>query len=140
VSDWDSRFMTLASHISAWSKDPSTKVGAVVVDHMRRVIATGYNGFARGVRDTEERYLDKPTKYRLVVHAELNAILNAVIQPRGASLYVTMAPCSDCAKAIVQSGLYEVMCPQWRSDGHWAEDGLSAKLILEEAGVRLIHA
>ena len=99
---WDRRFLELAHHISTWSKDPSTQVGAVLVRDGNIVIGMGYNGFARGVYDTEERYSDRETKYKLVVHAEINAILMAGAAARGATLYVypsfALPPiCVDCA-------------------------------------------
>ncbi len=105
---WHDRFINLASHIAAWSKDPNKKVGAVIIDSKRRILATGYNGFPRGVPDFEELYRDKPMKYPRVVHAELNAILNAKADLEGATLYVTNFPCCECAKAIIQAGVTAV--------------------------------
>src|SRR5450759_3287372 len=83
VSDkWDRRFIELARFVADWSKDPSTKVGAVIVRPDRTVAALGYNGFPRGVLDHSERYDHRPTKYEMVVHAELNSILNTRESPR----------------------------------------------------------
>ena len=136
---WDERFMRLARHVAMWSKDPSTKVGAVVVDSKRRVIALGYNGFPRGVDDSPERYADRPTKYAHVVHAELNAILNALGPVEGCTLYVTLEPCTTCAKAIIQSGIRRVVLPD--RDGEprsevekrWGEDQTLAYRMMDEA-------
>src|ERR1700722_2700699 len=85
---WDIRFLELAKHISNWSKDPSTKVGAVLVNDLKQVVGMGYNGFARGVQDTDERLNDRETKYKLVVHAEVNAIIQAGHAARNSTLYV----------------------------------------------------
>ena len=106
---WHDRFLEMADLVAGWSKDPVKKVGAVIVDSKRRVIATGYNSFPRGMDDFEELYRDKPFKYPRVVHAELNAILNAVKDVDGATMYISpLPPCSECAKAIIQSGIAKV--------------------------------
>jgi dCMP deaminase len=139
---WDYRFLALAKHIAEWSKDPSTKVGAVIVDANRVVVGQGYNGFARGVQDTTERYNDRSFKYPLVVHAELNAILNAGHRAKGGTIYVypTMmmpAACPECAKAIVQSG---IKCVVYYQNDHineskWKESEKFTRIILYEGGV-----
>lgn len=112
-SKWDNRFMKLAREISTWSKDPSSKIGAVIVDDDRRILATGYNGFPRGVEDTEERLNDKEQKYARVVHAEANALLSALysgVSVKGATLYVWGLPvCGDCTKLVIQSGIQRVV-------------------------------
>lgn len=107
---WDRRFLELAKKISTWSKDPSTQVGAVLVNDLRQVVGMGYNGFPRGVDDLKERYADRETKYPMVVHAEVNAIIQAGHQARGSTLYVYpsfMLPpiCAECAKAAIQAGV-----------------------------------
>jgi dCMP deaminase len=139
VAKWDERFMQLARHVAMWSKDPSTKVGAVVVDAKRRVIAMGYNGFPRGVDDSPERYADRPTKYAHVVHAELNAILNALGPVEGCTLYVTLEPCTTCAKAIIQSGITRVVLPNRDGESkteveqRWGDDQRIAYQMMDEA-------
>jgi len=136
---WFQRFMGLAVNVSSWSKDPSTRVGAVIVNEDRRVIGLGYNGFAKGVKDTPERLADRPTKYALVVHAEMNAILNAVVSVRGCALVTTMYPCSECAKLIAQAGIACVACPAVREPRHaddtWKRNSALAKVTLIESGV-----
>jgi dCMP deaminase len=107
---WDRRFLELAKHVSTWSKDPSTQVGAVLVDYLNRVVGMGYNGFARGVSDIPERYADRELKYKMVVHAEVNALLSAGRDARYSTLYVYpsfMLPpiCHDCCKAAIQAGV-----------------------------------
>lgn len=107
--DWDQRFMDLAAHVSLWSKDPSTKVGAVIVNSDKLVLSLGYNGFPRGVLDLEERYKDRPTKYLFVAHAERNALDNSYGDMRGATLYTTLCPCNECTKSIIQKGIKKVV-------------------------------
>lgn len=133
---WDARFMALAEHVAGWSKDPSTKVGAVIVSPDRRQLTTGYNGFPQGIAD-DARLDDRDTKYALVVHAELNAILNAPTRPVGSTLYVwPLPPCSACAAAIIQSGIRRVVCPpSWQE--RWARSNEQAAAMFAEAGVRM---
>src|SRR5699024_2449776 len=110
---WDAYFMGLA-HLSALrSKDPSTQVGAVIVNEHKKIVGIGYNGLPIGLSDDtfawsrEGEFVD--TKYAYVVHAELNAILNATQSLRGCSLFVSLFPCNECAKAIAQAGITEVV-------------------------------
>lgn len=117
---WDVRFLRLALEIASWSKDPRTKVGAVIVDAKRTILGLGYNGFPRGVADDADKYADRETKYKYVVHAELNAILSATSDLRGTTMYVApMPPCNECAKAICQKGVSRVVfaapdiAPRW---------------------------
>ena len=113
VISWDEYFMSLAHLSAVRSKDPSTQVGAVIVDSNNKVVGLGYNGFPRGCDDKEfpwERegeFLD--TKYAYVVHAELNAILNANKLIENCRLYVSLFPCNECSKAIIQSGIKEII-------------------------------
>lgn len=97
--------------MSDQSKDPSTKVGCVVVDKHKHILATGYNGFPVGMRDTEARYTDRGFKLRHVCHAEANAICQAAssgVSFRNSFIFVTLQPCIECSKLIVQSGIKEV--------------------------------
>ena len=77
MTDWDARYLDLAENVSSWSKDPSRKIGAVAVGSKGQILSQGYNGFPRGIDDSIERYNDKETKYRYVVHAEMNVVYNA---------------------------------------------------------------
>ena len=139
VLTWDEYFMGLA-HLSAFrSKDPSTQVGAVIVDESHRVVSIGYNGLPRGCSDDEfpwEREGDTlNTKYAYVVHGELNAILNSIKSLKGCTVYVTHFPCNECAKAIVQSKISRVI---YLSDKHKDKDSFKAsKRILENAGIKI---
>jgi dCMP deaminase len=111
-ADWHIKYLELARHISTWSKDPSTKVGAIAVGRIGQILATGYNGFPRGILD-DSRLDIREKKYELVVHAEMNAIYNAThngISLNGATLYVWGLPiCVECAKGITQVGINQVV-------------------------------
>ncbi len=135
---WESRLLELARHVSDWSRDPSTKTGAVIVSDRKRVVSLGYNGFARGVDDAQERYADRETKYKFISHAERNALDNAECSIVGATLYATHFPCVECAKSIVQRGIARVVVNGSIDDGFWSRWGgscLDAKTIMEEGGV-----
>ena len=110
---WETYFMGIA-HLSALrSKDPYTQVGAVIVDQEHKVVSIGYNGFPKGCSDDEYPWENEgsslETKYVYVVHAELNAILNSPRSVKGCSIYVSLFPCHECAKAIIQSGNQEIV-------------------------------
>ncbi len=134
---WDEYFMGISKLSGLRSKDPSTRVGACIVNDKKRIVGIGYNGFPHGCDDLEfpwERegeYLE--TKYPYVVHAELNAILNATQKLDGCSIYVSLFPCNECAKAIIQSGISEIV---YESDKYKDLDAFKAsKKMLEAAGV-----
>ena len=133
---WDERFYALATLVSTWSKDPDCVVGAVLVSPDRRRLAVGYNGFVTGASDDYEGTL-YITKLRRTVHAELNAVLNARADLTGWTMYSTKYPCSDCAKAIIQSGVVRVCCPRRDSDSQWMDSQLHAASMLLEARVEV---
>ncbi len=139
---WHKRFLSLAKEYGSWSKDPSTQVGAVAVDEeSHRVLSAGYNGFPRGIEDTNNRLNHKDTKYSLVVHAEMNAIYNAThngISLNGSTLYINGLPCcSDCAKGVIQVGIKKVVMPQPHMvDPKWEESWNLTKKMFNEAGVK----
>ena len=112
LSEWSKRYISLAKEVSTWSKDPSRKIGAVAVGEKGQILAQGYNGFPRGILDSADRYNDRSTKYKLVVHAEMNVIYNATfngVSLNGARLFVYGLPvCSECAKGIIQVGIQAV--------------------------------
>lgn len=139
MANWDSRFMDLAAHVAAWSKDPSTQVGCVLVDDRRRVIGMGYNGFPRGVDDSQERYGDRPTKYLMVQHAEANAILNATVSVRGSTAYVTHHPCASCSGLLIQAGISRIVSfsPSGGLAERFADSFNAATTMLRESGVAL---
>lgn len=138
---WDRRFMELAKMVSTWSKDPSTKCGAVIVRD-RRVLSMGYNGFPVGVEDLPSRYANRETKLQFVVHSEANAILSAGrhgVPLVGATLYVwPFLTCHECAKQIIQSGIREVVFAAHGSlevNNRWASAHGVAMEMYREANV-----
>ncbi len=135
---WIFRYMNLANLVSTWSKDPSTKVGAVIVGDNGQIVSQGYNGFPRGVKDSDERYNDRPLKYKLVVHAEMNSILNALYNGasvKGCTLFVHNLPvCNECAKAIIQSGIKKVYMDTEINE-RWQESWNLTKQMFDEASV-----
>lgn len=141
LSKWDERFIELARLVAAWSKDPSTKVGAVIVRPDRTIASLGFNGFARGVDDTEERLNNRELKYPLTIHAEANALMSANEKLNGCTLYVTpLLPCHACAGLIIQSGISKVVaeCGIVNNPDLWHSSFAIAKKQFEEAGVEII--
>ncbi len=107
-SKWDARFTQMAVLVSSWSKDPSTQVGAVIIDSDKRIVSTGFNGFPRGLDDADHLYKDVDFKHDIILHAEVNAILFAKRDLNNCLLYSTLMPCSRCAAVIIQSGITSV--------------------------------
>lgn len=136
-SEWIERFMEMARLTATWSKDPDHKVGSVLVDHERRVIGIGFNGFPRGVRDLPERLASKHLKRMMIVHAEANAILNSRSSFVDCTLFATRHPCTECVKLIIQSGISVVHCPQLEVGSSWEEDSVVASCMMREAGVAI---
>lgn len=134
---WDKRFLSLAQFISTWSKDPSTKVGAVIVDKNRRIVSAGYNGFARKVKDSKRRYNNRNTKYLITLHAERNAIIFAKQDLSGTTIYTSaFMPCATCASMIIQAGIKRVVSPK-ETPKRWKKDCKLAKKMFKEAGIKL---
>lgn len=141
---WDLRYLKLAEHISTWSKD-STGIGSVAIGDQGQVLAQGYNGFPRGVEDSQERYDVKEEKYKFVVHSEMNVIYNASfngVSLRDSTLYVWGLPvCSECAKGIIQTGIKRVVMSKRDRistlplSDKWKESFDLTKTLFEEAGV-----
>ncbi len=139
VLTWDEYFMGLAHLSGMRSKDPNTQVGAVIVDENHRVVSIGYNGFPSGVSDDEFPWEREggvlQSKYAFVVHAELNAILNSPRSVRGCTIYVSLFPCNECAKAIIQSGIKKIVYESDKYNG--ADTNIASKRMLKAAGVEL---
>ena len=135
--DWDEYFMGVALLSGKRSKDPNTQVGACIVSDEKRIVGLGYNGLPKGCSDDEfpwERegdFLD--TKYPFVCHAELNAILNTTTNLKGYSIYVALFPCHECSKAIIQSGIKEIVYLSDKYNG--TKSDLASKRMLDAAGV-----
>ncbi len=138
---WDQRFLDLAFHIAGWSKDPSTKVGCVVVGEDREIRSTGFNGFPRGIADDSERLEDRNQKYPLICHAEENAIMHAArigMSLKGCMAYVTWPPCTRCARSLIQAGVVEVIYPaSCDIPERWAQDFDMSTGMMNEAGVQI---
>ena len=136
---WDRRFIALASHIAGWSKDPSTKVGCVVVGPDREIRSTGFNGFPRGIDDSAERLNSRDLKYPLICHAEENAIMHAArtgVSLKGCTAFVTWPPCTRCARSLVQAGVAEVAYPAALDiPERWRDDFAMSMAMFSEAGV-----
>jgi len=140
---WGDRYTCLAKEISTWSKDPSTKVGAVVIGNNGEVLSQGYNGFPRGIKDTSHRLKNREKKYNLVVHAEMNAIYNASLNGvslNGSTLYVYGLPiCNECAKGIIQVGIDKVIATRPADyNKEWDESIKDAKALFKEAEVEYL--
>jgi len=139
VLSWESYFMGIA-HLSALrSKDPNTQVGAVIVDEDKKVVSIGYNGFPKGCDDDAYPWTSVGTtldsKYAYVVHAELNAILNSPRSVKGCTSYVSLFPCHECAKAIIQAGITGIV---YESDKYADSESVQAsKRMLNSSGVTL---
>ena len=139
---WHHRFLALADSIATWSKDPSRGVGSVIVSPMHQVLATGYNGLPRGFEDHPDR-LERPVKYDLIVHAEMNAIVQCArngVSPVGATLYSSFSPCIHCSLSIVQSGIVRVVTRAIEAgDEHWNDSIEKSILLFEEVGIEYIR-
>lgn len=135
---WDEYFMGVSILSSLRSKDPNTKVGACIVNKNKRIVGIGYNGFPVGCSDDEfpwgrdGEFLK--TKYPFVVHAEANAILNSTTDLSGATIYVSLFPCHECSKLIIQSGIKEIVYLSDKYNG--TESDQAAKKMLEAGGVK----
>ena len=136
---WDEYFMGIALMSSKRSKDPNTQVGSCIVDQNNTIVAVGYNGLPRGCKDCEYPWertgAMKDTKYAYVVHSELNAILNSKKEDlKGCTIYVSLFPCNECAKAIIQSGIKEVkyLCDKY----HDTETQYCSRRMFDDAGVK----
>jgi dCMP deaminase len=129
----------MAMHVAKLSKDPSTQVGAIIFDPKRRVVSAGYNGFARGVDDTPGRLENRDIKYKLILHAEKNAILFATAPLDGCTIVVTHPCCAQCAAQVIQSGIKHVIWPKPTPEfmDRWANDYALSVVQFQEAGVDL---
>ena len=144
-SNWDKRYLDIAIQIASWSKDPSKQCGAVCVGDNGQILSQGYNGFPRGVLDSEERLNDRPTKYKFNVHAEQNAIYNATLNGsclKGSTMYVYGLPvCNDCCKGIIQVGIKKVVMPAIKHEvsPKWNEAWMISETMFNEAGVEIVY-
>ena len=137
LSKWSKRFLEMATLVASWSKDSSTKVGAVISDSNKKVVSVGFNGFPMLTDDND---LPRERKLLRTIHAELNAILTARRSVEGCTIHITAPPCSQCAAAIVQSGITKVIFyyPENGFAERWALSTEEAGRIFEEAGVDVV--
>ena len=143
---WNYRFFFFFELIASWSKGPSTKTGAVVVGPDKEIRATGYNGLVRGVNDNVQERMERPTKYDFFEHAERNAVYNACLTGtslRGCTIFCTLTPCTDCARAIIQAGIKTVITYEFKTDANDPKNTWRDKLnysaeMFKEAGVEYI--
>ena len=139
VINWDQYFMGVAKLSAYRSKDPNTQVGACIVSEDNKFVGVGYNGLPWGCEDSEFPWANREgdlvdTKYPYVVHAELNAILNSIHSLKGCRIYVSLFPCHECAKAIIQSGITEILFEDDKYSGTPSDQ--AAKRMLDAAGVK----
>lgn len=136
---WDEYFMALAILSGERSKDPNSQVGACIVDENNKIVSLGYNGAPIGYDDDKDMTWERDgdfldTKYAYVVHSEMNAILNANKSVKGCKLYVTLFPCNECAKVIIQSGIKEIV---YSSDKYKDTPGnIASRKMLDACGVK----
>jgi dCMP deaminase len=138
LNKWDRRYLATARQVSCWSKDPSTKVGAVIADKRGYVVALGFNGFPENVEDAEHRLANREMKYEMVVHAEVNGVLIAGRAAAGGTIYVHGAPiCPRCASVLIQAGIARAVAkaPRCGTGIKWDELGFISLDMFREAGV-----
>ncbi len=136
---WDRRFLDMALLVASWSKDPSSQIGAVITDAENRVMATGYNGFPRTLKDSPELLHDREQKYPRVIHAEMNAILHVSQRDLVWSLYSSVLPCDRCAVHIIQYGIKRVVCFKPEDEALYKRMNMDHSIsFFREAGVELV--
>ena len=141
-SKWDLRFMILAAEISKWSKDPSTKAGAVIVRPDRTVASLGYNGFPKQMPDTAELYLDRNAKYSRIIHCEMNALIHSREQVAGHTLYTYPFACCDrCVVHMVQAGISRFVFPEPTVEAlsRWSDAFEKTKRYMDECRVAYLQ-
>ena len=138
LSNWDKRFLELAQLVSSWSKDPSTKVGAVIVDEQNIIVSVGFNGFPKGI-DDNDRLNHREEKYQIIIHAENNALMFAKRPLYGCTIYTyPFMPCPRCAGMIIQSGIKRVVSYKNTTDRmRWELDFSISRELFSEANIEL---
>lgn len=138
---WDEIYISMAHLFAMKSKDRSTKSGVVIVDQYNRVKSLGFNGFPTGIDDDIEERHERPAKYLYTEHSERNAIYNSSEDLTGCKLYVNWHPCADCARAIIQKRIVEVIIhkefEEYEGSGNWSDAHEIAKILFKEAGVKV---
>jgi dCMP deaminase len=138
MDKWDRRFLDLALLVASWSKDPSTQVGAIIVDDIKRVKGVGFNGFARGIEDADPLLKDRNAKLNRMIHAEINAVLNSPANLNGCTMYLTIPPCNMCANFLIQTGIKRIVwfTPSTELVQRWGESWSLTYDLLREANIK----
>lgn len=137
---WDLRFLAMAQLVSGWSKDPSTKTGAVIVRPDRSVVSLGFNGFARQMDDAKELYEDRPTKYSRIIHCEVNALIQAKQPIEGCTLYTyPFISCDRCIVQMIQAGITRFVSQSPSEDAlsRWSDAFEKSRAFMKEAGAEV---
>ena len=144
IPNWDEYYLNICEVVARRSKDPNTQIGCVIAGPAREIRSTGYNSFPRGIRDDIPERFVRPTKYLWIEHAERNAICNAARSGTSTdqcTIYVEIMPCMDCARAIVQAGIREVVVSSKRmaqySSAYYDEHFGNSEILFNEAGVKV---
>lgn len=134
--EWDERHLAVAQMIAKWSKDPSTKVGAIIIDEDRRPVSWGYNGFAKGVEDNPAILNYREEKYKYIIHAEKNAILFSRRNLSGCTLYSTLPPCAQCTASLIQLHIGRIVS-NWTTDymSRWRSEVEISKKMCDQVGI-----
>lgn len=139
LQKWDKRFLELAQFVSSWSKDPSTKVGAVISDSDNRIVSIGYNGFPKNIYDHPDMLNDREVKYSIIVHGEMNAILFANRSLKDCTLYTyPFMPCPRCSSMIIQAGINRIVSYQ-NTTKRWEKDFEISRSLFQQANIELIE-
>jgi len=137
ITKWDRRYLELASLVASWSKDPSTKAGAVIIRPDRTVVSVGFNGFPKNMPDNPEWYANREEKYSRVVHCEINAMIHSYENLKGYTLYTyPFATCDRCVVQMLQAGIVRFVFPEPSADAltRWAEAFVKTKKYITESG------
>ncbi len=135
---WDQFYLGIAKYASTASKDPSTQTGAVIVSPRNRLVSLGFNGFPEGIAD-DERLADRETKYEIILHAEVNALVSAARDLHGCTLYTwPLLSCSRCASIMIQAGITRVVAPL-NTIERWMENLNLSRKLFEEAGIEILE-
>lgn len=144
---WQRYFIDIAHIVKTKSKDPSTQIGAVIVGEDNEIVSTGYNSFPRGLNDNIKERFDRPEKYFWMEHAERNGIFNAArigVSVKGCTMYLTCGlPCTDCSRAIINSGINKIVCKKGKNKSHglqgthWEKNISRSEVMLNEVGIEI---
>lgn len=137
INKWDIRFLNLAEFIGDWSKDPSTKTGAVIIRNDRTVLSLGFNGFPKNMKDDSKEYANRELKYSKIVHCEMNALIHARESIEGCTLYTwPLASCDRCVVHLLQAGINRFVFPKLpkKLEKRWKESVEKTKQYINEAG------